>query len=406
MAELTLYGLPMYRIGGIGVRRRRGQAAQSQPQVQGDRCGRGRGERAPRRRRRRASPPGSFPTDPVTGLPRRELLRRPHVRQRRRSAAPAARTTRQRRRHRRALPPDRAEGDPPDHDRQRPRRAADGADVERRERIRSRLRAADRRLVGAEPEVQFDDLAFPSKLQAVTTFRRLRTQKQQVVLAQGQFFATNATDGAGTGTQRLFSHEAGTVFSSPSTDFAPPVVHDARRRRSPTGSALVRGRRHRSRRDAAGTVKRVVVALPRDRAVSVWHFLDLVQAAPGSSRWSGSGPLTGTHLQYFVQAVDANGNVGVSTNKGLYYNEVPPPPPPSGGVAVAPTVAVPASGWFNGSVDVQVTVNGATPRRRRRDALDRRRRRRSRTPPRCPCQATAPTPPRHRRPTARPRPRS
>ena len=59
---------------------------------------------------------------------------------------------------------------------------------------------------GAEPPVGFDDLAFPSKLQAVTTFKRLRATKQQVVLAQGQFFSDSATDGSGVGTQRLFTH--------------------------------------------------------------------------------------------------------------------------------------------------------------------------------------------------------
>ena len=112
---------------------------------------------------------------------------------------------------------------------------------------------------GAEPEVQFDDLAFPSKLQAVTTFRRLRTLKQQVVLAQGQFFATNSTDGAGTGTQRLFTHEAGTVFSSPSTDYAPPVFTtlDAQ---VAGGSALFAVDVTDRDGAAAGTVKRVVVA--------------------------------------------------------------------------------------------------------------------------------------------------
>src|SRR5262249_18523263 len=44
-----------------------------------------------------------------------------------------------------------------------------------------------------EPEVGFDDLAFPSKLQSVTTFKRLKTTVQQVVLAQGQFFSSSPT---------------------------------------------------------------------------------------------------------------------------------------------------------------------------------------------------------------------
>ena len=211
----------------------------------------------------------------------------------------------------------------------------------------------------SEPEVQFDDLAFPSKLQAVTTFQRLRMVKRQVVLAQGQFFATNGSDGSGSGTQRLFTHEAGTVFSSPSTDYTPPVFStlDAQ---IVNGSALFAVDVTDRDGAVAGTVKRVVVAY-LETGGTVWHFLDLVQAGSGSSRWSGSGPISTAHLQYFVQAVDANGNVGVSTNKGLYYNEIPPPPPPSGGVAVAPTVSAPQSGWFDGSVNVQVSVDNAPP---------------------------------------------
>ena len=175
MAELTLYGLPMYRIGGIGVARR---AASGADGAGADRAAAG--EPLPRRPRGGGGggdaerPARLVPDRPGDRPAHRVVLGRPHVR--RGDAGAAARLVLHghRRRHRRALPPDRAEGDPPDHDRQRARRAADGADVQRREPVRSRLRAADRRLVGSEPEVQFDDLAFPSKLQAVTTFRRLQ----------------------------------------------------------------------------------------------------------------------------------------------------------------------------------------------------------------------------------------
>ena len=359
MAEFTLYGLPMYRIGGSAVSTLPGQQAQTQSQVQAETFASAAATTNAAPAAAPSVPAGSFPTDPVTGL---------HVESFSADHTFGAATS---------VPP-RGGYYPGDNgvivEHFRPIEpkairpitidSAHGAllteltssDVNGFDPVYARPTVDSS---GAEPEVQFDDLAFPSKLQAVTTFRRLRTQKQQVVLAQGQFFATNSTDGAGTGTQRLFSHEAGTVFSSPSTDYAPPAFTtlDAQ---VAGGSALFAVDVTDRDGNAAGTVKRVVVGY-LETGGSVWHFIDLVQAAPGSSRWSGSGPLTGTHLQYFVQAVDANGNVGVSTNKGLYYNEVPPPPPPSGGVAVAPTVTVPASGWFNGSVAVQVKVNGTTP---------------------------------------------
>ncbi len=356
MAELTLYGLPMYRIGGSGIPAPPGQQAQAQTLKTAAAAG---AAAAAAPAAAPSVPPGSFPTEPATGL---------HV-----ESFSADRTFPA------ATPaPPRgsfytgSDGVLVEHFRPIQPKAirpitidsAHGAllteltsnDVNPFDPVYARPTVD---LSGNEPEVQFDDLAFPSKLQAVTTFRRLKTLKQQVVLAQGQFFATNGTDGAGTGTQRLFTHEAGNVFSSSSTDYAPPVFTtlDAQ---IVNGSALFAV--DVTDRDGAnaGTVKRVVVAY-LETGGSVWHFIDLVQAAPGSSRWSGSGPISTAHLQYFVQAVDANGNVGVSTNKGLYYNEIPPPPPPSGGVAVAPTVNVPQSGWFNSGVNVQVTVDNAAP---------------------------------------------
>ncbi len=354
MAELTLYGLPMYRIGGIGVAPL-GQTAQSQPQAQGA------VSQAALAAPAAVTPnvaPGSFPTDPSTGL------------------------------HIESFSADRSFGAATSTGRGSYYSGNDGTLVEHFRPIEPKairpvtIDSAHGALLTeltsndvnpfdpvyarptvdsstSEPEVQFDDLAFPSKLQAVTTFQRLRAKKQQVVLAQGQFFATNASDGSGSGTQRLFTHEAGSIFSSPSTDFAPPVFSTLTAQAT-TGTVSFAVDVTDRDGASAGTVKRVLVAY-LEPGGHVWHFLDLVQSAPGSSHWSGSGPLSGTHVQYFVQAVDANGNVAVSTNKGLYYNEVPPPPPPSGGVSVAPTVAVPASGWFNGSADVAVTVNGQPP---------------------------------------------
>ena len=110
----------------------------------------------------------------------------------------------------------------------------------------------------AEPEIAFDDLAFPSKLQSVTTFKRLRATVQQVVLAQGQFFSPTTPDGLGSGTQRLFTHEAGTVFSSASTDFTQPTFAtlDAQK----TGSTVAFSVDVTDTAGSgAGTVRRVVV---------------------------------------------------------------------------------------------------------------------------------------------------
>ena len=109
----------------------------------------------------------------------------------------------------------------------------------------------------------------------------------------------------------------------------------------------------------AGVVKRVLVAYKDGAAGNAWHFVDLAQSSATPSSWSAVAPLNGTHLQYFVQAVDANGNVAVSTNKGLYYQETPPSAA-TGGVDVQ-TPGIPTNGWFDMSASVVVRVNNAPP---------------------------------------------
>ena len=51
-------------------------------------------------------------------------------------------------------------------------------------------------------------------------------------------------------------------------------------------------------------------------------------------------PSAGATFEYFVQAVDAAGNVAVSTNKGFYFAAAAPRRPP-GSITVAPAPTVP-----------------------------------------------------------------
>ena len=70
----------------------------------------------------------------------------------------------------------------------------------------------------------------------------------------------------------------------------------------------------------AGTVKEVVVGV-RSGTDTDWTFVNLAQsrrriaaALDGRRRRSAA-----REFEYFVQAVDAAGNVAVSTNKGFYF---------------------------------------------------------------------------------------
>src|SRR5262249_13435965 len=108
-----------------------------------------------------------------------------------------------------------------------------------------------------------------------------------------------------------------------------------------------------------GTVKRVLVAV-RSGGDADWTFSDLVQSPTDAKRWTASTSISGTRFEFFVQAVDAAGNVAVTSNKGFYFAGTPPVQS-TGGVIVATTSNPPPSGWFDGSADVLVTVNNAPP---------------------------------------------
>ncbi|HEX7309631.1 MAG TPA: hypothetical protein VF232_00495, partial [Gaiellaceae bacterium] len=215
-------------------------------------------------------------------------------------------------------------------------------------------------LTANERELSFGDVAFPSKVQTVRTFETPTGRVQQLVLVTGQFFtqpcATNQDPQVGV--QRLFSHVAGHVFRSTSADYIPPAFQSINATRV-SGNAAFAVDVTDQTPTGAGQVKEVVVGV-RSGSQSAWTFADLVQSAANIQRWTGAVPIGDPDFEYFVQAVDAAGNVGVSTNKGFYF-AASTAPPPVGNVDVAPTTTPPPSGWFDGSADVQVTVGGHAP---------------------------------------------
>ena len=214
-----------------------------------------------------------------------------------------------------------------------------------------------------EPLVDWDRLVHPAKLQTVTTSKLGSTKRHRLVLATGQF---NGPPGGGeTGTQRLFPHIQTLVFSAPSTDYAKPILG----RIIATGvgaSVAFSVETHDRAPNGANDVVRVRVGYldqPDSGTTRTWKFLDLVRT-PSTDRWSGAGALVSAtaQFQYFVQAVDRAGNVAVSTNKGIYYEEATTAPPSAGGLSIE-TPAAPPSGWFGGNVPVTVRLGGvpATP---------------------------------------------
>ncbi len=214
----------------------------------------------------------------------------------------------------------------------------------------------------SEPEIAFDEAAFPAKLQTVTSVKTFTGRRQKLVLAQGQFFSSDPVDGSEAGFQRLFTSIEGHVLVSPSSDYAEPLFRSVNALKT-DGTTVT----FTTEVDAGDgdTVERVLVLYLGGSGT--WTPLDLELVG---GRWSGSASIAAPDVQYFVQAVDASGNVAVSTNKGFYYAGTAAPPP-TGAVTIATAGPLAANGTFTGAVDVTadapdgvavlLSVDGAAP---------------------------------------------
>jgi Tol biopolymer transport system component len=217
----------------------------------------------------------------------------------------------------------------------------------------------------AEPELPFNDVAFPGKIQSLVAQQTRTGRRVTAVLAHGQFFSDDVVDSKGAGNQRLFTRIDADVLRSNGTDRQAPrfdaidavvlpgpgiVSFSADVVDLPTGSPA--------------DVARVLVAF-RDETSSTWRFLDLKRGT--GADWGGTAAVGGTRIEYFMQAVDKWGNVAVSTNKGRLFLGAPPSPPTGSGVDPSLTGSKTA-GWFTPSallnieavdgVAVSVSIDG------------------------------------------------
>ncbi|HKG10196.1 MAG TPA: Ig-like domain-containing protein [Gaiellaceae bacterium] len=199
----------------------------------------------------------------------------------------------------------------------------------------------------AEPELPFADVAFPAKIQTLVSQQTRSGRRATAVLVHGQFFSDETVDAAGAGNQRLFQRVNFDLLRSPGTDHLAPRL-DAIEATVPPASGIASFSVEAvdlPGPNPAGVV-RVLVAF-RDNVSPAWRFLDLQHGA--GPAWGGSASVGGTRVEYFVQAVDAAGNVAVSSNKGVLFAGAPPPPPTGTGVVPSLEPApggTQTAGWF------------------------------------------------------------
>jgi hypothetical protein len=211
-----------------------------------------------------------------------------------------------------------------------------------------------------EPEHTFGDVAFPAFPLNLTAYEGPHGLRQRLVVMPGQFLS-GETPGAGT--QRLYDRVDTLVYyGDPDAEYVQPefrqveAVADGEQVRF---EADVIDRAARDEDEPTGQVVRVLVVY-RDGA-GAWRSVDLAPNTNG--RWAATVTAS-AEVTFFAQAVDAVGNVGVTTNKGRSFDARPGDTGPG-----EPTIGLsgPAgtggSGWFVGPVTVRVTgVTDATVR--------------------------------------------
>ena len=207
-------------------------------------------------------------------------------------------------------------------------------------------------LTANEPEPQFTDQAWPTKVPTLVSLSHPNRLQQRLNLTTGQFFTSAA---GGTPTERLWKQIGGRVTYSASTDFVPPTVDQIDAILNGGTVAFTGQFSDRTETGGVGTVAFAQVVYDVDNSAT-WKSVQLVQGATGA--WSGGAPFTGTHVQFFAEICDAAGNCGYSSNKGRYFDAVPLPTS-TGSITLNPSGTQGTGGWY--TTNVSVTGSSSIP---------------------------------------------
>ncbi|MFN0147916.1 MAG: C25 family cysteine peptidase [Dehalococcoidia bacterium] len=217
----------------------------------------------------------------------------------------------------------------------------------------------------SEPEFAFDQVAFPSQLISTNTYPTNAGVSQHVVVMAGQFFGSGP---AGTGTQRVITALNAQLYfgtTGAGQDYVKPQVKtvDA----SVAGNFATFAVEVEDNAGGADGVRQVYVLFRTASTVAgpvSWTPLNLVRQGT-SNRWVGTAPAAGAaNVLYYVQAVDASGNVGISFNKGVGHVAGAPQALQQQGLLIttapAPTPMTPSdSNIFTTPVVVKVAASPA-----------------------------------------------
>lgn len=202
-----------------------------------------------------------------------------------------------------------------------------------------------------EPAAESLDATFPSTSPVqVVTVPGAGGPTQHLTVVPGQFRDPVDT---GVGTQRLFERiRTHVYYASPGApDPAPATITRTEAGIDEEHDAIAFDVR------TEGDAVRAYVLSKAVGEDGPWLGTDLVQIAPG--RWLGGRPETGTLVEYVVQVVNSGGRVSWAADKGRNHRAAEGPADARLGIDVTGPSA-PVSGWFTGPVSASVTGPAGT----------------------------------------------
>ncbi len=209
-------------------------------------------------------------------------------------------------------------------------------------------------LTANEPEPQFGDEAWPTKIPTLVSLNDANGLRQTLNLMTGQFFTDAATSG---GVERLWKNINGRVTYSSSADFVPPSIDTIDAFISNGVVGFTGSFSDLDQNGNPGTVALAQVVYDVDNN-GTWQALPLQHDAT-SGNWTGGAPFAGAHVQFFVEACDTAGNCGFSSNKGRYF-DAQPLPTQTGTISLTPDRQpdTQPNQWYTHSLSVTVTTTG------------------------------------------------
>ncbi len=214
-------------------------------------------------------------------------------------------------------------------------------------------------LAANEPEL-VGETAFPTKIQHISTFSGLTGLRQKLNLIVGLFRSDGVIEEEGIGTHRRYSRVAGKIlYSASTTDWRAPQLGQLQALTvSPGVAGFTVDVADKLDGGGPGVVKAVVL-LYRDCS-GVWRTVDLVNAV--GDRYTASGLVTPSsciEIDYYLQAADAAGNVGVASRKiQLQPLVLPPDVVPDGASAITSSLSgtQAPNGWYRSAVTVTLSL--------------------------------------------------